>query len=140
MTDDIKPITIILTIHPPKKTSRRVDVAAAPEGEMPLLLTGAFADRHKLADQAFAALLKRKPQTVKASSNGTGKKKTTKHKPSSPAKPDTDTDTDAEPETGPTGPIPEVELDADLPVIEGDDSPGVAADQAQLSMLETTHG
>ncbi len=65
MPDIDKPVVIVLTIHPPKKKSRAVTVSAAPAGEMPLLLTGQFADRHALADQAYAQLLKRKPQTVK---------------------------------------------------------------------------
>jgi len=66
MTGEIKPITIITTIHPPKKGRRPVTVAAAPEGELPLMLAGDFAARHALADQAYGALLKRKPQIVKA--------------------------------------------------------------------------
>lgn len=63
---DDKAITIITTIHPAKKGGKRaVTVAAAPEGEMPLMLTGVFAERHQLADRAFGELLKRKPLTPK---------------------------------------------------------------------------
>lgn len=62
--DAPKPITLIVTIYPPKKNVRHVMVSGAPEGEMPLLFTGIFQDRHALLDQAFAGVLKREPQTV----------------------------------------------------------------------------
>jgi len=62
--DAPKPITLIVTIYPPKKNVRHVMVSGAPEGEMPLLLTGTFQERHTLLDQAFAGVLKREPQFV----------------------------------------------------------------------------
>jgi hypothetical protein len=58
------PIVLTLTIYPPKKQQRKIVVTGAPEGEMPLLLEGVFAERHTLLDQAFTAVLKREPQVV----------------------------------------------------------------------------
>jgi hypothetical protein len=63
-TNDPKPITLIVTIYPPKKNKRRVVVSGAPEGEMPLIMDGLFPDRHALLDRVFALVLKRDPQVV----------------------------------------------------------------------------
>ncbi len=63
-TDDPKPIVLTMTIFPPKKGVRKVVVTGAPDGEMPLLLAGVFAERHTLIDQAFSGVLKRDPQVV----------------------------------------------------------------------------
>ena len=78
-TADPKPIVIIFTVKPPKSNKRLITVSAAPEGEMPVMLTGQFSDRHALLDQIFAELLKRKPQTVKvpAEKTAAGKKEPT---------------------------------------------------------------
>jgi len=72
-TDDPKPITLIVTIYPPKKGQRHVMVSGAPEGEMPLLFTGIFQERHALLDQAFAGVLKREPQIVTLKDDKPGK-------------------------------------------------------------------
>ena len=56
-----KPLNIIVTVLPPKRGSRVMIVSAAREGEMPLILGGAFADRHHLLDQAYAQVLRREP-------------------------------------------------------------------------------
>lgn len=74
-TDDPKPITLIVTIYPPKKNVRHVMVSGAPEGEMPLLFTGIFQERHALLDQAFAGVLKREPQIVTLKDDKPGKSK-----------------------------------------------------------------
>ncbi len=58
------PIVLTLTIYPAKKNQRKIAVTGAPEGEMPLLLEGVFAERHALLDQAFTAVLKRDPQII----------------------------------------------------------------------------
>jgi hypothetical protein len=63
-TDGQKPITLIVTIYPPKKGQRRIVISAAPEGEMPLIFDGLFTDRHALMDRAYAGVLKREPQIV----------------------------------------------------------------------------
>ena len=64
MANELKPIVLTVTIYPPKKGVRKVVVTGAPEGEMPLLLEGVFAERHALIDQAFSGVLKRDPQVV----------------------------------------------------------------------------
>lgn len=61
-----QPVTIQIVIHPPNKLNlRRVDVWAAPAGEMPVALSGHFADRHKLVDQAYGQVVRREPQALK---------------------------------------------------------------------------
>ncbi len=136
-TPEPKSITIITTVHLPKKgkggsQTRPITVAAAPEGELPIMLTGDFAQRHALADQAYGALLKRKPQIVKSGATRVSKPKKNRRKsPRTLSQSKGDlietaqaalSQPDAE-ETGPIGP-PDV-----LPVIEGDAEP-----QAQLEM------
>lgn len=69
------PITLIVTIYPPKKGVRHVMVSGAPDGEMPLLIAGIFQDRHALLDQAFAGVLKREPQIVTLKDDKPGKSK-----------------------------------------------------------------
>jgi len=141
MTDDVKPITIITTIHPPRKGHRTITVAAAPEGELPLMLTGDFAARHALADQAYGALLKRKPQVVKSANSSkrkVNKSKTVerrgyaKRKPVPVATAQDDSSaavTEKADQLVPPG-APEA-----LPVIEGD------SDEGQLEMnLEADNG
>lgn len=71
--DAPKPITLIVTIYPPKKGQRHVMVSGAPEGEMPLIFTGIFQERHALLDQAFAGVLKREPQIVTLKDDKPGK-------------------------------------------------------------------
>jgi hypothetical protein len=74
-TNDPKPITLIVTVYPPKKNARRVVVSGAPEGEMPLILDGLFPDRHVLLDRVFALVLKRDPQLVTIAEPKPGKAK-----------------------------------------------------------------
>lgn len=59
-----KPITLIVTVYPPKKAVRKVLVSGAPEGEMPVLMAGLFQERHTLLDTVYAAVSKRDPQIV----------------------------------------------------------------------------
>ncbi len=131
--DEPKPITLIVTIYPPKKDKRKVVVSAAPEGEMPAIFNGLFPDRHALLDRAFAAVLKRDPQVV------------TKPAASQPDESDAeDVDSDettpgasdqlvsAQPPSGTPEPVQvmpvigtsfRTETTEQLPPIEGDDSP-----------------
>jgi hypothetical protein len=74
-TTDPKPITLIVTIYPPKKNTRRVVISGAPEGEMPLMLDGLFPERHALLDRVFAMVLKRAPQLVTLKADKPGKSK-----------------------------------------------------------------
>lgn len=122
------PIVLTLTIYPAKKNQRKIAVTGAPEGEMPLLLEGVFAERHALLDQAFTAVLKRDPQVITL--------KAAKAKTSKPAGQAADADADDEAETAaeeavesaaseseapdaPSGNISN-DPDADLPAIAGD--------------------
>lgn len=116
-------IVITLTIKEPKGKGRPVIVSAAPAGEMPLLLAGQFADRHALADQAFATLLSRKPQTVKVAAEKVAKKK------SPAAGKVAESEEPAEESGAPEAPAPAPEDKPDqlvrpeeLPAIEGDET------------------
>jgi len=62
-------IVITITVKEPKGKGRPIIVSAAPSGEMPLMVTGQFADRHQLLDSIFAQLLTRKPQVVKVAAD-----------------------------------------------------------------------
>ncbi len=73
--DEPKPIVLTMTIFPPRKGVRKVVVTGAPDGEMPLLLAGVFAERHTLIDQAFSGVLKREPQLVTLKEAKTAKSK-----------------------------------------------------------------
>lgn len=60
------PIVITLEIFPADaKSKRKLIVSGAPKGEMPVVLSGLFAERHTLLDQLWIALGTRKPQVVK---------------------------------------------------------------------------
>lgn len=59
---------IIITIEigePKKKAPRDIIVAGAPVGEMPIIKTGTFANRHVLVDAIYAELQRREPQVPK---------------------------------------------------------------------------
>lgn len=130
-TDDPKPITLIVTIYPPKKGQRHVMVSGAPEGEMPLLFTGIFQERHALLDQAFAGVLKREPQivTLKADKASTAKSITgdasddeTEEAESKEAASDqlvTDAEV-SEPENAESVPVSPITNTEELPAIDGD--------------------
>lgn len=119
---DDKPITIIVTIHPIKNGKRPVTVAAAPEGELPLMLSGVFAERHQLADRAYGTLLKRKPLTPKITApKPVGAK--TRGKPVAADKAAAEPEPDQiGPTDAPTAETPEAPAEESLPVIEGDDA------------------
>lgn len=134
------PIVLTLTIYPPKKNQRHVVVTGAPEGEMPLLLEGVFAERHALLDQAFTTVLKRAPQTITLKES---KPKTSKPKATAAA--DEPADDDAEESASKNDP-PEAaeessgnisnEAAADLPAIDGDTA--AAEDDEDEPADETT--
>lgn len=140
MANELKPIVLTVTIYPPKKGVRKVVVTGAPEGEMPLLLEGVFAERHALIDQAFSGVLKRDPQVVTLKEEKPAKSK------SKGAAADDDEEeqggeavADASDQLVSDNPLPASPVDtgeeqetaqlsdisepvADLPVIEGDDT------------------
>lgn len=122
-TNDPKPITLIVTIYPPKKNARRVVVSGAPEGEMPVILDGLFPDRHALLDRVFALVLKRDPQVVTIAEPKTGKAKSITAGADDDEEAETTEEQDSDqlvkdvlvsPSTGSTEP------DEELPEIEGD--------------------
>ena len=57
-------IIITATVAPLKGGKRAVIVSAAPEGELPVILSGNFAELKTLFDDAWLALLKREPVVV----------------------------------------------------------------------------
>ena len=57
-------IIITATVAPLKGGKRAVIVSAAPEGELPVILSGNFDELKTLFDEAWLALLKRKPVVV----------------------------------------------------------------------------
>ena len=120
---DEKAMTIITTILPPKKGVRRLVISAAPEGEMPVVLTGEFSVRHALMDRAYAAVLRRDPQvvTVKDMMTGNSKSITADADEEEPGNREPDKD---EPFKG---------EGEELPAIEGDD---VAAEISDISLPE----
>lgn len=136
MSDSTTVITI--TIYPAKNGKRRIVMTGAPEGEMPEVRTGVFAELHRLVDDVWATLLKRKPQVVKVKA---GKAE----KSSAPDAPENDEANDA-----PTADMPSADTaivvetlatEANrpdvLPVIEGDDaSSDDVPDEVQLALME----
>lgn len=69
-----KPVVMTVIVYPLKQGKKRVTVSGAPEGEMPIVHAGLFADVHNLINATWAELIRRKPQvprniqTVKAES------------------------------------------------------------------------
>ena len=57
-------IIITATVAPLKSGKRAVIVSAAPESELPVILSGNFDELKTLFDEAWLALLKRKPVVV----------------------------------------------------------------------------
>lgn len=60
-----KSIVITITVLPFAKGKRRLIVSGAPQGEMPVVHTGEFAQVHQLINSAWAELVRRKPQVPK---------------------------------------------------------------------------
>lgn len=61
-----KTIILTITVYPFDKNKRRILVAGAPAGEMPIARSGLFHEMHDLVDQVWLDLAGRKPQTVHA--------------------------------------------------------------------------
>lgn len=61
-----KKITFTLIFQPMQKGKpRQITVAGAPDGEMPVIKSGTFADRHSLVDVIWKELTERAPQIPK---------------------------------------------------------------------------
>ncbi len=127
-----KPLTIIVTVMPPKRGLRTMIVSAAREGEMPLVLGGTFADRHALLDKAYGAVLKRDPPVVTIKEAKPGKAKSiTDDEEEEPGNREPDGDAEQGDQLVEEAPIPNpspVSADAatgegseELPAIEGDE-------------------
>jgi hypothetical protein len=57
---------IVLTITVTEKNGKpHILVSGAPAHEMPIVRSGLFADRHRLLDEVWVEIKKRKPQIVK---------------------------------------------------------------------------
>ncbi len=142
--DAPKPITLIVTIYPPKKNVRHVMVSGAPEGEMPLIFIGNFQERHALLDQAFAGVLKREPQivTLKVDKSRSVTGDVVDEEEPGNREPDEDAASDqlvsdsGDGESVPVSPITESE---NLPQIEGDTNPLEAAiESLKAAQADTT--
>jgi hypothetical protein len=64
---DTKDIVILMTVSEKAKMLKIV-ISGAPQGEMPVICSGLFADRYKLLDQVWVEIKKRQPQVVKVKS------------------------------------------------------------------------
>lgn len=119
-----QPVTIQIVIHPPNKLNlRRVDVWAAPAGEMPVALSGHFADRHKLVDQAYGQVVRREPQALK----GAAAKDQVRAEADADAAPEAETaEAPSAPPADQIGPAetPALESADPLPAIAGDETEG----------------
>lgn len=137
MPDNDKPIILTVTVYPIKGSKRPIVVSGAPDGEMPIVHSGAFAEVHQLINRTWAELLKRKPQVPKITAPKPDKA-------SAPQADDaTETDTDdgdeAAPEQSPVQPAaPPPAPPPDLPVIEGDQLVASTATDTSTSAAETS--
>lgn len=123
-------MTIIVTLLPPKKGKRKLVISAAPEGEMPLLITGEFSERHALLDRAYATVMKRDPQVVTLPADKTTNKANRAPKTDAQISDEVEEAADQEPapldrasvtdESVPVSPIIGTEETDELPAIEGD--------------------
>ena len=89
-------IIITATVAPLKGGKRAVLVSAAPDGELPVILSGNFADLKNLFDEAWLALLKREPVVVPDKAR---KGEAEKPAPNKDAAPETDNADDGANET-----------------------------------------
>lgn len=115
-----KQVVITITVLPLAKGKRRIIVSGAPEGEMPAVHSGEFAQVHQLINTTWAELMKRKAQVPKLTAPKTEPAKATKGDSGQAVSDEGDegdqmvaSETDA-PEAEPAPAA------GDLPVIEGD--------------------
>ena len=92
-------IIITATVAPLKGGKRAVIVSAAPEGELPVILSGNFAELKTLFDEAWLALLKREPVVVPDKARKGEAEKPAPHKDTAPEPDDADDANDDETET-----------------------------------------
>ncbi len=77
MSEQTEPITITITIYPPKNGRRKILITGAAQGDMPSVLEGTFASIHALIDQMWLTLLDRlkkkksKPKEAEEASGAT---------------------------------------------------------------------
>ena len=57
-----KSLLITIEIAPPHKGARAIIVSGAPDGEIPTIRSGVFADLHGLVNATWAELQRREPQ------------------------------------------------------------------------------
>lgn len=59
-----KPVVLTVTIFPLKNGKRPLVISGAPDGEMPVVRTGNFSEIHRLFDELWLEMIKRKPKVV----------------------------------------------------------------------------
>ena len=92
-------IIITATVAPLKNGKRAVIVSAAPEGELPVILSGNFAELKTLFDEAWLAILKRQPMIVPDKARKGEAEKPAPNKDAAPETVEADTDDDGANET-----------------------------------------
>jgi hypothetical protein len=119
-----KTIILTITVYPFDKGKRRILVAGAPQGEMPIARPGLFHELHDLVDQLWLDLAERKPQTVHvkkgAPAASIGNVSDEDAAPESDA---TEPATDSDAVRDAQGADAETSAPAALPSIQGDDAP-----------------
>jgi len=115
-----KTIIITITIYPFEKNKRRVLVAGAPQGEMPIARPGLFHELHDLVDQLWLDLAERKPQTVHVKKGAPAAAGV--NVSDETAAPESDAAQDLGAETADPSILVEAHRDAPLPTIQGDDT------------------
>ena len=95
-------IIITATVAPLKSGKRAVLVSAAPDGELPVILAGNFADLKNLFDEAWLALLKREPVIVPDKARKGAAEKTAPNKDAAPETDEADDGANETPESGDT--------------------------------------
>lgn len=69
--------TIILDVDLSKPKARAITVSGARPGELPVIRTGAFAERHAMADAIYGQLVAKKPRATLKKSKAKSKAKAT---------------------------------------------------------------
>ena len=92
-------IIITATVAPLKNGKRAVLVSATPDGELPVILSGNFAELKTLFDEAWLAVLKRQPMIVPDKARKGEAEKTAPNKDAAPETDEADDGANETPES-----------------------------------------